>query len=271
MKTTRLLLPALAVMLIGLLACPVRAGGQAPVAEQQAPDRAEVLAGQAGRRVQSFASYVDGHLGRTARAGALGWPAFTVLLLVGALAMFFGWAFVRSLLVPCAPVLGLATGGFMAFSLVEALYADRPGWFRWTLLGGGAVLGAGAYLLSALKAKPVAAFLVVLCPFLILSAFLFPYSGGMGLLLFCVGFLAGFAAMVDVRPVAIIATCILGGTFVLAAWGLLSHLLGEIAFLRAFFEWLLANPLMLAVALAALIFIGSSFQFATAPRGGLEG
>jgi hypothetical protein len=273
-----LIVLALLVAVIGAVPRAPGAGGtalaqqsaQTGTSEQEAPGRADVLAQQAGSQVRDFASYLDGHLAKVAQVPLVAWSAFTVLLVAGMLVMFFGWGFVRSLLVPSAPALGLATGGAMAFCLVEAFCADQPDWFRWALLGAGIVLGAGLYLVAALKAKPVAAFLVVLSPFLVLSSLLFPFNATIGLLVFCAGFVAGFAAMIEVRSMSIIATCVLGGSFVLTAWGLLSHLLGGEGFMRTFFVWLVENPLMLVVALAALVFIGSSFQFATAPRGGLE-
>ncbi|MHC4789577.1 MAG: hypothetical protein ACYS8K_10305, partial [Planctomycetota bacterium] len=155
--------------------------------------------------------------------------------------------------------------------IVEALYTNRPVWFRLLLLAVGAGMGIALYLFSALKAKPVAAFLVILSPFLILAAFFFSYSALAGLALFCAGFLAGFAAMIEIRPLAIVATCMLGSTSVLGTLGLLSHLLQQkAAFLRDFTSFLVENPLMLAIGWAALVIVGASFQFTTGPRGTLE-
>jgi len=252
----------------------------APPAEQAeeltpreaAKKEAAKIAQQAGVRVQGFAQYSDEYFEKATESRTVGWIVLAAAALGGALALFFGWTLVKSLLVPSAPVLGLATGLAMAFFVIEALYTGRPIWFRLLLVGVGAALGVAVYLFSALRAKPVAAFLVIMSPFLIISAFFFPYSAAAGLVVFCIGFLAGFFAMIELRPLAIVASSMLGACAFLAVWGLLSHLMGEQApFVRDFFEWLIANPLMLAIAWAVGVCIGSSFQFTTGPRGTLEG
>jgi len=283
---------ALAVVLtVGLLAVslsPARAAGQgaAPPAEQPkaAPTEekpvgaheatrkeAERLAQLAGEKVKTFAEYADGYLQKVTDVPMYGWGSLAVAALIGTMSLFFGWTFLQWLLVPCAPVLGLATGGFTAFCVIQALYTNRPVWFRLTLLAVGIGLGVGLYLFSALKAKPVAAFLVILSPFLMLAAFLFSYSAAIGLIIFCIGFVAGFAAMIEVRPLSIVASSVLGAGALIATWGLLSHLLkGDPAFVRDVFKWLLENPGMLAMAWVALAFVGTCFQFATGPRGSLQ-
>ena len=249
---------------------------QPPQEEKLAPHErtrreAAKLVEQAGEKVKDFAQYADGYLKKATSSPLIGWVVLAVGSLIGALSLFFGWTFVQWLLVPSAPLLGLATGGFTAFCVIQALYTNRPTWFRLTLLAVGVAIGIAVYLFTALKAKPVAAFLVIMSPFMMLAAFLFPYSAVMGLVIFCIGFLAGFAAMIEVRPLSIIATSVLGGCALVATWGLLSHLLhGQPPFVRDVFEWLMANPDMLAIAWGALVFIGVCFQFATGPRGGLE-
>jgi hypothetical protein len=239
---------------------------------------AERLAQAAGQKVKDFAGYADGYLERATEVPVYGWSALAAAALLGTLSLFFGWTFLQWLLVPCAPLLGLTTGGFTAFCVVQTLYTNRPAWFRMTLLGVGVAVGVGLYLFSALKAKPVAAFLVILSPFLMVAAFLFSYSAAsgvtasaaIGLVIFCIGFAAGFAAMIEVRFLSIGATALLGAVSLVATWGLLSHLMhGQPQFLRDVFLWLLDNPLMLAIACGALAFVGICFQLATGPRGGL--
>jgi len=232
---------------------------------------AEKFAQLAGEKVKTFAEHADGYLDKATSSPGYGWTALAVATLVGTLSLFFGWTFLQWLLVPAAPVLGLATGGFTAFCIIQALYTNRPVWFRLTLLAVGIGLGVGLYLFSALKAKPVAAFLVILSPFLMLAAFLFSYSSAIGLIIFCIGFVAGFAAMIEVRPLSIVATSFMGAGALIATWGLLSHLLGgQPPFVRDVFKWLIDNPLMLAIAWGALAFVGVCFQFATGPRGSLQ-
>lgn len=240
--------------------------------------KVEEVKKEVGERVKDFATYADGYLGKASERPLYGWCALAGTALIGTLALFFGWTFLQWLLVPSAPLLGLATGGFTAFCIVQSLYTSRPAWFRLTLVGLGVALGVSLYLFSALKAKPVAVFLVILSPFLMFAAFLFSYSTTIGhsaavaLIIFCMGFAAGFAAMIEVRPLSIVATSMLGAAGLVATWGLLSHLLqGNPAFVSDVFKWLIENPLMLGLAWVALVFVGVSFQFATGPRGGLEG
>lgn len=254
-------------------------GGAGPMPQQEeltpreaARRDAERLAQEATQKVRSFTAYADGYFEKASKSPVLGWGAAAGGALVGALALFFGWTLVQSLLVPSAPVLGLATGGFLAFCIIEALYTQRPVWFKLTLLSVGGAMGIGLYLFSALRAKPVAAFLVIISPFLILAGFLFPFNAALGLVFFCAGFLAGFLAMVEVRPLSIVATSMFGSCALLGVWGLLSHLIGEdVAFVQDSFQWLTDNPTMLLIGWAALALIGIIIQFATGPRGSLEG
>ncbi|NLW50122.1 MAG: hypothetical protein GXY85_04665 [Candidatus Brocadiaceae bacterium] len=247
--------------------------------EQAPPSKAEVLAQKAETKVRSFATQVDDRLEAFTERRTTAWLMVAIGAFLGLLCMFFGWTLVKSLLIPFAPVLGLATGVVIAFCLIETLYAGetRPAWFRLTLLAVGAGLGVAAYLFSALRARPIAAFLVVMSPFLMLSAIFFTHKvfaqhQTLALVLFAVGFLMGFAAMVEVRPLAIISTALLGSCALLAVLGLLSHLLSdEVAFLHTFFGWLTENPDMLGLALLVMLLAAAGFQFATGPRGTLEG
>jgi hypothetical protein len=249
-----------------------------PESKEKAGEGAEKLAQFAGTKVKDFATQADEEMETLSRNRAFGWLLVGIGSLLGALCMFFGWTLVKSLLIPFAPVLGLSTGGVIAFCIIQGFYAGqgRPVWFRLTVLATGAGLGVAGYLFSALRAKPVAAFLVVMSPFLIISSVLFSYQVFahdeiLALVLFCVGFLMGFAAMIEVRPVSIVSTALLGACVLLGVLGVVSHLMGDqLAFLRDFFTWLTGNPAMLGVAVAVLAVMGSGFQFSTGPRGTLE-
>ena len=251
-----------------LPAVGAQGGGAGPVPQQEeltpreaARRDAERLAQEATQKVRSFTAYADGYFEKASKSPLLGWGAAAGGALVGALALFFGWTLV-----------GLATGAFLAFCIIEALYTQRPVWFKLTLLSVGGAMGIGLYLFSALRAKPVAAFLVIISPFLILAGFLFPFNATLGLVFFCAGFVAGFLAMVEVRPLSIVATSMFGSCALLGVWGLLSHLMGEdVAFVEDSFQWLTDNPTMLLIGWAALALIGTIIQFATGPRGSLEG
>ncbi|MHC5033574.1 MAG: hypothetical protein ACYTFZ_00855, partial [Planctomycetota bacterium] len=79
---------------------------------EEVKEEAAKVAAVAGERVKSFAEYADGHFERATGKRGIGWALVAGAAVVCGLSMFFGWALVQSLLVPCAPVLGLATGGF---------------------------------------------------------------------------------------------------------------------------------------------------------------
>ncbi len=224
----------------------------------------------AGRKLTEFAGYADSFFEEATNNRLVGWGLFAGALTVGLASMLYGWAVMQVFLIPFAPFWGVITGGGIAFCMIAALYSEREVWFKLLLLAVGVAMGFGLYLFSALRAKPVAALLVIMSPFLLIAAFLFPVHDKLGLAIFAAGFLAGFAAMIEVRPLAIVATSILGACAVLSGVSLLSHLIGDqVEWLSELFNWLVVNPLMLAIVLAVLAFIAANYQFITGPRGPL--
>jgi hypothetical protein len=243
-----------------------------PKPDEELKQEAAKLSRYAQQKVRDFAQYSEGQLQKLSEPPAKGWLVLAVGMLVALTALLWGWTLIQALLIPFAPVWGLATGGVMGFCIVQAFYTARPVWFRLMLVAVGVTLGVGLYLFAALKAKPVAAFLVIMSPFLIIATFLFDYNTVVGIAVFCAGFLAGFAAMLEVRPLAIICTSAFGATCTLGCWGVLSYLIGpKLVFIKSSFVWLTDNPLMLLLAWAVVTFIGVNFQFTTGPRGTLEG
>ncbi len=242
-----------------------------PDSQDEIRDGVARIAERAGEKLTGFAAHSDEVLEDATSNRPFGWLMLALAVFGGAISLFYGWSLIQRLLIPFAPLWGLMTGGAIAFCLISAFYTEREAWFRLLLLVVGVGSGLALYLFSALRAKPVAAFLVILSPFLILAAFLFPVHDRLGLVIFSAGFVAGFAAMVEVRPLAIISTSFFGAGCVVGAVGVLSHLIGDSAeWLRDFFLWLTVNPLMLVVTVAVLTFLGSNFQFMTGPRGSLE-
>ena len=247
---------------------PVRSDEETP--EVKLRRGAAELKLRAQASVGSFAAYANQHMERVTHRRPLGWGLMIAAVLVGLISLMYGWTLIQSLLIPFAPVWGLLTGGMTAFAIIEAFYTDWQVWLRVVLLTVGVALGLALYLFSALRAKPVAAFLVVLSPFLILAVLFFPQAQVIGLVLFCAGFLAGFAAMVEVRPLAILSTSLFGAACFIIAWGLLAHLMGEGAqFLPDSFTWTIGQPLMLILIWAVIAFVGVTYQFTTGPRGTL--
>ncbi|MFW6188878.1 MAG: hypothetical protein ACOC7T_00460 [Planctomycetota bacterium] len=281
----RPVLPLRAVLMVfcvGLFLAPVVLAAQ-PTEQSAEPDskspRTELKEGaarlkeRARQKVGSFAQYADGYFNSLTENAALAWIGMAVAAVLGAVSAMYGWTLIKSLLVPFAPVWGLATGGASAFCIIQAFYTGRPFWWRLLVLAVGITAGLALYLFSALRAKPVAAFLVILSPFLILAVFLFPQQNLLGLVIFCAGLLAGFAAMVEVRPLAIISTSLLGSGLLLAAYGILARLTGKsgpLKFVRGSFDWLIEHPLMLLLVWGVVAFMGLNFQFTTGPKGTLE-
>ncbi|MFO8006487.1 MAG: hypothetical protein R6V05_01995 [Candidatus Brocadiia bacterium] len=246
---------------------PAKAGDQREAIRREAAE----LGREAGKKAGEIARHADSLLERATRQRWVGWVAFLGALAVGLMALFYGWHLIQTFLIPFAPFWGLITGGSIAFCLIAAFYTQRDVWFRLLLFAVGSAFGFGLYLFSALRAKPVAAFLCIMSPFLMAAAFLFPVHDKVALAIFAVGFLAGFAAMIEVRPLAVVSTSIFGACSLLVGLGLLSHLVAERAdWVRDAFTWLMDNPLIALVAWLVIAFAGSNFQFMTGPRGGLE-
>jgi hypothetical protein len=230
------------------------------------------LTQQAEEKARGFAAFANERLEKATDSKVVGWGGVVAAAVIGALSLFFGWLLVQALLVPSAPVLGLITGAVLAFSIVESFYTQAAPLFRVILVVLGCMLGVTAYLFSALRARPVATFLVIMSPFLIIAAFLFSYSQMLGLLLFAGGFVAGFLAMVNVRPLSIFATSVLGSSALVLGFGLVAHVMeSDDTVVQSAWNWLVESPLMLIIGWTVIAIAGMSFQFATGPRGTLEG
>lgn len=250
--------------------------GQEPAAPEEQPkeeeeaqdiveEKAAELAREAERKARDFAAYANAQLAKLARFPILRWCVLVVMASVGVLSLLLGWGLFESLMVPFASTLGLVTGGWLGFSAIDVLKPDAAGGLRWGALGAGALMGLALYLFSARKAKPVAAFLTILSPFLILSAFIFPYNTALGIILLCVGLLAAAGAMVRMQATTIITTSVLGACALMGAYGLLSHLLRtRMAFLHKSFTFLVNDPIVLLIVLVVLTFVGAHYQRASA-------
>lgn len=253
---------------------PSDQSANAPAPAETPLDLADLkeLPGRAREVAREFAQRSDERFSDLAGNRFRGWIVFAVMALVGAVSLLYGWTILKSFMVPFAPVWGLSLGAITAFCLIRSFYTDYGHYSQLAILGAGSVFGLSVFLFAALKAKPIAAFLVVLAPFLVAAAFLLDTNSKLGIVIFIIGFIAGFAAMIEVRPMSIISTSLLGSLLLVGAYGLLSHLLsgGSAVFLRDSFKWMLGNPLMLIIAILVLAFLGTNYQFATGPRGTIE-
>jgi hypothetical protein len=254
-------------------------GGQEPPRERRdytphkkTKEQVARLTREAEEKARGFAEFANERLEKATESKVIGWGGVLTATIVGAVALLFGWLLVQTLLVPSAPVLGLITGAVLAFSIVESFYTHAAPFVRLGLVGLGCLLGVTAYLFSALRAKPVATFLVIMSPFLIIAAFMFSYSEVLGLLLFAGGFIAGFLAMVNVRPLSVVASSVFGSSALIIGFGMMSHVMeSDDTVVQQAWNWLVESPAMLLIAWAVLAFVGLSFQFATGPRGTLQG
>lgn len=280
MKTNLAAAVLCAAMLVALPAALAQQQPETPLSQEEDRDytphkrtkeeAAKLVAG-AEERVRTFADYINAQFDAATESSFIGWGFLAGAGAVGLVSLFFGWTLVQTLLVPCAPVVGLATGAVISFSLVEAFYEQSTPGFRIALMGVGCLAGIALFLFAAVRAKPIAALLVVMAPFLILASVLFPFSDAAGLAVAVVGFVAGFMAMVSVRPLCIFGTSLLGAMMLISVFGLLAHLgTGTEGAVRQAWDWFVAYPLMLAILLGIVSFLGLSFQFSTGPRGSLQ-
>jgi len=234
------------------------------------------IAGQLGDAVGTFATSANKQFAALAGNTGIAWIVMLTLAVLGMASMLYGWTAVKSFLVPFAPVWGLTLGAITMWAMIRAFYSGDQHTLAWklALMAGGSLFGVSLFLFAAVKAKPVATFMVVMAPFLAASVFLFnpDAQGGMqvGIAVFGVGFVAGFAAMIEVRPIAILSTSFMGTLCLLSAYGIMGHLLGGVPFLNDSFKWLLEEPMMLLLAMAVITYLGCNFQSSTGPRGSLE-
>jgi hypothetical protein len=229
-----------------------------------------------GDSVSTFANWADGEFQSLSETVVVAWVVMLTLTVLGLASMLYGWTAIKSFLVPFAPVWGLALGALTMWAMIRSFYSDTQHTLAWklALMGGGSLFGVSLFLFAAVKAKPVATFLVIMAPFLAASVFLFDpdTQQGMqlGIAVFAVGFVAGFAAMIEVRPISILSTSFMGTLCLLSTYGILGHVLSGAKFLNVSFRWLLSEPLMLLLAMAVVTYLGCNFQSSTGPRGSLE-
>lgn len=228
---------------------------------QHVEEKAEQAAGMAG---QKFSAYLDEFFRRLPRSPALQWPLVAAALISGLAFLFFGWAICRGFFVPVVTISGLVAGGFLGYRVAAALWDPSA---RQVVAAAGAVgmmAGAALFLATSIKAKPFAAFLFVLSPFLILSCVLFPFDARIALALFAGGFVLATVSMAKLRPMAIIGTSALGVVALAAGWRLLADL-SRIGFIARSLAWLTARPIVLVVVLAMAALVGVSMQLTIAP------
>ncbi len=248
-----------------------KAGKTAPKEAQKGAEerpverKAEEISREAAEKLRVFAGRVDKHIEALARVRLVGWIAFAAMAAAGSLSLLMGWSLFEAFLTPFTSVWGLATGGFLGFSALQALRPEATEGMQLGALAAGAVVGLAVYFFAARKAKPVAAFLVILSPFAILSCVLFPVNASLGMIVFLIGLLGGGATMMWMTTMIMMATAVFGACSLIGAYGLLSYLLRAHAeFLKNSFAWLLEDPLFLLIVFVVVTYFGLHFQHASA-------
>lgn len=227
--------------------------------------KAEEISREAEERFKDLAGHVDTQLEALARTQMVGWGAFVAMVAAGFASLLLGWSLFEAFLTPFTSVWGLVTGGFLGFSTLQALRPEATEQAQLGALAVGAVVGLTVCFVAARKAKPVAALIVILSPFAILSCILFPVDATLGTVAFLIGLLASAAAMMWMTRMIIIATAVFGACSLIGAYGLLSYLLhAHAGFLKNSFTWLLEDPFFLLIVFAVVTYFGLHFQHASA-------
>jgi len=244
---------------------------------QRAPSPGEAIKAETARiaqeaqaRISGLAADLDRRLARLASRRLLGWCSLAGLAVAGLLLLFLGWVLFESFFVPLACATGLATGGMVGLYGVPGLDGGTPSSGSPVLA---AILGVSSlvvFLVTSRKARPIAAFLVVLCPFMMLSVFLFRYHPVIAVVTFGIGVVVGFLSMVQTRGVVIVTTSAAGSCLLVLAFGLVAHLLtGRMSGLSRAFAWLLGDMVALLIVVVVVAFVGLHFQYAArAPERG---
>jgi len=284
---TRLLLPAIVLALLAFCAIPNALAQQSRPAERarnqkkddapevdaargakKAAKKAKRMAEKAGRRVESFAAYMDGKFASLSERPTLQWGILAVALFGGLAFWLLGWALLKTFFVPVVVFAGCATGGFLGSLVPVAFGLKTSGNLAMSITVLGLVFGGAFYFLVGKKFKPLGMFLVVVTPFLMLFSALLGYSYWVALITLGIGGGFGFASMIYLRPVSIVATSLLGTFALLMAFRLLDQAAG-FDFIGAAFHWLAVHPAMLFLAVCVGILVGTHMQYTTGP-GDLE-
>jgi hypothetical protein len=194
------------------------------------------------------------------------WVVFAVLVLFGAALLFAGYRLINSTFVFVSTAVGTGVGAYLGLQacVVASPQGDATGKAVCLLLG--AVFGIALFLGSAVRARPVAWMLVTAAPFLALSASVFPSSPTLAIVAAVGGLGMGLATALRQRPVTTVSSAMLGAMALLFSAGMFVYLLDNPA-LHGWFDTAVGHPLVLALGLVLLIFVGTDIQLILS-RGG---
>ena len=248
------------------------AGAETPDGAQAVREAAREMAVRTEKKLAGFSEYVRDMLARFSQERSVARVVFAAGSVVGLLLLFAGWLLLRALFVPVSAIIGLGTGAFLAMTLLSGVLSGSPSPDASSsgnyLLLGAMLLAAVAvgvfYGLLAAKVKPIAAFFVVVSPFVAISTFLFPLSVIGGIIVAAVGLIFAAASMARLRQVAIFSTSLMGVIALMVCWGLLSNLVAG-GFVETSFLWVTERPLMACLIMVAAILAGVNSQWATGP------
>lgn len=188
-----------------------------------------------------------------------GWILCAALVLAGGALLFFGWRLINSTFVFLSSAVGAGTGAYMALQacVVTNPHGDPTGKATCVVLG--AVFGITLYLGTALRARPVAWMLVVAAPFLALSASVFPSSPPLAVVAAAGGLGMGLATAFRQRSIATVSSAMLGAMILIFSAGMLVYLV-DTETVHGWFDAAVGRPLVLALGMVLLIFIGTDLQ-----------
>ena len=154
-------------------------GGQTSDVEDLQPDVTEEASGLAeeGRelaqeteeKLSTLTDRVRDAVDWFAASPYLGWVALALGAFFSLVLLFAGLALLRRYFVSFVTVVGAASGAFIGSSLLMSLSPDASAGVKFVASLVGALLSGGVCVFCALRAKPMASFLVVIFPFLIIS------------------------------------------------------------------------------------------------------
>ncbi len=219
---------------------------------------------EGGRKVGTFAAYMNSKFESLSDRPAIQWAILAGTLLGGLAFWLLGWALLRTFFVPVVVFAGCATGGFIGSLVPSAFAIDTSGNLAVSITMLGFVVGGAFYFLVGKKFKPLGMFLVVFAPFVLLFSLLLGYSYWIAIIVLGLGAGFGFASMVYLRPVSILATSFLGTFSLLISFKLFSGISG-LESIGAAFRWLTLHPTMLFLAVIVGILLGTHTQYHTGP------
>ncbi|MBS3764538.1 MAG: hypothetical protein KGZ25_14665 [Planctomycetes bacterium] len=195
----------------------------------------------------------------------IGWPVVLGSVLIGLVLLGFGWTLLKLMFVPFATLMGFGAGAFMGMQLSVSAFGSIGAGAKVGIVVGGALFFLILFLLTAIKARPVAWLLIVTAPFLVLSTLIFPLTALAGILCAAIGILLGLLSSLHRRSLAILSTALLGSILLVFAWALATFLIKNPSLNSILIAVMRDKPLYLLAIIGLVAFIGGDVQVVLGP------